>query len=187
MTRRAALLLALASLASGCTRNAILELELELPPQPSGETPRYAVVQVASDASFDEAWDDVPLERRLLSASCTRPEPTLPCPDRMLDPECSEVISIVGGEDVLTKPLDVRVRFCVDPTCSAPVDASAPEQRVVIERAFYLGRYTQARVCIDEVPLTTDLNPERIERCDVRCREGTSALQCRLDGTHFCE
>ncbi len=185
MTRRLALL-ALIALAPGCTRNAILELELDLPPQPSGSA-LYAVVQVRSQGSFDEPWDDVPLEGLPLGTSCTRPDPPIPCHDRMLDPACSEVISIVAGEDAITEPLSVRVRFCSDPTCSAPEDAGAAEQRVEIERAFYVGHYTQARVCIDEVPAVTDPEPEVIDRCDVRCREGTSMLQCRLDGTHFCE
>ncbi len=183
----ALVLSAIAALASGCTRDAVLELELDLPAQPSGGAMRYAVVQVQSDGSFDGTWADVPLSGQPLAASCTRPEPTIPCDDRMLDPTCSEVISVVAGQDAIAQPLSVRVRFCSDPTCSAPEDATAPERRVVIERAFYLGHYTQARVCIDDVPAMTDTDPQIIPRCEVRCREGSSMLQCRLDGTHFCE
>lgn len=185
MTRR--VLLAFAILASGCARNAILELELDLPLQPSGSAPLYAVVQVQSQGSFDQVWDDVPLQGQPLSTICTRPDPPIPCHDRMLDPACSEVISIVAGDGAITEPLSIRVRFCSDPTCSGPGDSTAPEQRIEIERAFYVGHYTQARVCFDEVPAATDPEPEIIDRCEVRCREGTSMLQCRLDGTHFCE
>lgn len=183
---RERLLIALAIVASGCARNAILELELELPPNPAGAQV-YAVVQARGDLGFDEIWSDAPLEGIPLSRACTRTDPAPPCADRMLDPQCSAVISLIGDGDDLARPLHVRVRFCEDPTCSAPADATAPEHRVDIERGFYLGRYTQARVCVDEAPTVTNAVPEVIERCEVRCREGTAAMYCRLDGTHFCE
>lgn len=173
-------------LAGGCTRNAIFELELALPPTPAGEQ-RYAVVEARSDLGFDQDWPDGPRVGVPLVTTCAPVDPALPCDERALDPECTAVVSIVGDGDDLVRPLFVRVRFCADPSCAAPRDESAPEHRIEVERAFYVGRYTQARVCIDDVPLVTSPIPDRIERCEVRCRDGDATMHCRLDGTHFCE
>lgn len=176
-------LLALAALAaSSCARNAILELELELPASPE---PLYVVVDARSDRDFDAPWGDAALEAIPLPASCARAEPPPACGERTLDPTCSLVVSIVGGGADEARPLRVRVRFCTDPACA--LDPQPPEHRVELERAFYLGRYTQARVCIDAVPTSSAPETERIERCEVRCRDGSAAQHCRLDGTHFCE
>ena len=168
----------------GCTRNAILELELELPAQPGGP-PLFAVVSARSDVGFDQAWGDTPVASVPLPTSCVRAS-ELSCGDRVPDPACSAVFSLVGdGSDL--GPLYVRVRFCVDPACAADEDASATEHRVEVERAFYIGRYTQTRVCLEAIPSTSNPAPQIIERCAVRCREGSGAYQCRTDGTHFCE
>lgn len=182
MSARVICAIALA-LVSGCTRNAILELELELPASPAGAR-LFAVVDARSDLGFDEPWPSGALAGAPLGVACTRADPAPPCDDRVLDPACSMVVSIVGDAGDVPRPLRVRVRFCEDEGCEA--DADPPEHRVEIERAFYLGRYTQARVCIDEVPAATSA-PELIERCDVRCRDGSASMHCRLDGTHFCE
>ena len=171
-------LLALALL--GCGRNAIFELELELPEAPAG-APLYAVVVAGLEG--DEpgpALDGIPLQ-----PGCGRAEPPPPCALRTLDPACSEVVSVVSDTAPVDRPLAIRIRFCDDPGCVD--DAAPPEHRVRVERAFYEGRYTQGRVCVDAVPAEAAPEPERIERCEVRCREGTAAMSCRLDGTHFCE
>ena len=168
-------------LVSGCARNAIFELELSLPAQPAG-APLYAVVQARVDGGFEASWDDIATSPGL--PLCPRPSEGT-CEDRVLDPACASIVSIVADESELERPLYVRVRFCEDPACAASSDASAPEHRVEVERAFYRGRYTQARVCLDEVPPEPAL--DLIERCDVRCREGSATSHCRLDGTHFCE
>ncbi len=167
-----------AALALGCARNAVFELELELPPQPAGPM-RFAVVEAREGGA-----EPGTVELGPLNAACGRPDPAPACADRALDPTCSAVVSVVA-DGARSGPLDVRVRFCESPRCSVPADASAPELQVTIERAFYEGRYTQARVCADEVP--TGAVPVTVERCDVRCREGTAAMYCRADGTHFCE
>jgi hypothetical protein len=175
-----ATLLALCLVGSGCARNAIFELELELPAQPAGPA-LFAVVEASREGSGAIATDPVAIP---LATACARSDPAPACDDRVLDPSCSAVVSVVatGG---LTRPVSVRVRFCEDPTCAAPADASAATHRVEVERAFYEGHYTQARVCIDTVPVA-DVT-ETVPRCDVRCREGSATMQCRLDGTHFCE
>lgn len=166
-------------LALGCTRNAVFELELELPPAEG----RYVVVEARSGATPDRIGVAPPIPS---SGSCARPDPAPPCEERQLDPACSAVVSVVADEAEIEAPLELRIRFCVDPDCADPADEEAPERRVDVERAFYLGRYTQARACIDALP-PPDAPIELIERCDVRCREGTAAMYCRLDGTHFCE
>jgi hypothetical protein len=169
-----------------CARNAILELEIDLPPQPDGAPSLTAVVQASTRADFGEDWSALPIETGVsLASSCTRADPPLPCNERMLDPECSAIASIVSNSE--DSPLYVRVRFCEDESCAAANDESAVEQRIEIEHPFYVGRYTQARSCIEEVPLATDPDPLVIERCQVRCRDGNAAQHCRLDGTHFCE
>ena len=152
-------------LLSGCTRNAIFELELELPEQPPG-APLYAVISARTDLGFDHHWDGVASVAVQLPEECMR-APQLACEDRMIDPECRAVISVVGdGEE--SGELLVRVRFCADPSCAASGDVSAPEHRVRVERAFYLGRYTQARSCIEKLPTTSNPAPHEIERCEVR-------------------
>lgn len=177
-----------AVLLAGCSGNAIFELELDLPPQPAGVAPLYAVVQVRNDAAFDADW--APVERLdgiPLAPTCDRPADPPPCGERPLTLDCSAVVSVVGDSNDLTRPLNVRVRYCEDPACTAATDATAPETRVVVERALYEGRYTQGRVCVDEVPVTPAPEPIAIARCDVRCREGDAVMHCRADGTHFCE
>lgn len=161
----------------GCARNGVLELELELPP---GDL--VAVVQARSGEGFAEPWPSEPAPSFALASSCSRPAEPPRCDERVLDPSCSTIVSIVGDDDEIEAPLAVRIRFCTDETCSDP---DPVEHRVEIERAFYVGRYTQARVCVDEIPSAT--TTESIERCAVRCRDGLTSMHCRLDGTHFCE
>lgn len=180
------LLLLAALLLPGCARNAIFELELELPPRPGG-SPLFAVIQMRNDAGFSADWSGVAMVPGVaLAPSCTRPDPAPGCDERELDPTCSSVVSVIGGGSDLTRALRVRVHFCADPACAGPTDAAAPEIRVEIERAFYTAAYTQGRVCIDVVPMALEA-PIRIERCDVRCREGDAVTHCRADGSHFCE
>lgn len=180
--------LALLLLLSGCARNAIFELEVDLPPQPTGVAPLFAVIQVSNELAFDASWSALErLEGIPLPATCARPLTPPACDVRALAPDCSEVVSVVGEGDGLDRPLRVRVRFCEDAACTAARDATAPEVRVEFERALYPARYTQGRVCVDSVPATPAPEPLVVDRCEVRCREGDAAMHCRADGTHFCE
>lgn len=166
--------------AHGCAQTAVLELEIDLPVSPDGE-PLFAVVFAGESALLDNGPESVAVG---LPLSCERAEPRPRCDDRTLSPECSATVSIVGRETHLEEPLPVHIRFCDDPVCAG--EEPRGSHRIEVERAFYLGRYTQARTCIDEIP-DGMAEPQRIERCDVRCREGTATMSCRLDGTHFCE
>ncbi|MGE0784142.1 MAG: hypothetical protein AB7S26_00540 [Sandaracinaceae bacterium] len=185
MTRSRLLLAVLASvLAMGCARNAIFELELDLPP---GGAARFVRVTASESLSFSDDWSDVPelVELGPLPPSCARPDPSPVCEERAeIDADCGAIISVVSGSSS-QGILRLRARFCASQGCTSPADASAPEARITVERAFYQGRYTDARVCFDETP-AADVDVT-IARCDVRCREGTAAMWCRADGTHFCE
>ena len=179
--------LTLLLLVSGCARNAVFELELDLPPEPASAGPLFAVLQVRTDADFGADWTAVPqLEGIPLRPTCARPVVPPPCDSRELAADCSTVVSIVGEGDDLERPLFARVRFCGDPSCSAEGEGAA-QTRIEVERALYRGRFTQGRVCIDELPTSPSPEPVRIERCDVRCRDGEAISHCRADGTHFCD
>jgi len=170
---------------AGCARNAVFELELDLPAQPAGVTPLYAVVQVRNDADFSADWSTVvPLEGIPLNPSC--PSSAVTCGDRELS-GCSAVVSVVGDGADFTRRLRVRVRFCASPSCEGSDDATPPQAHIEVERALYQGRYTQGRVCIDSVPPTPTPEASVVGRCDVRCRDGEAVMHCRADGSHFCE
>ncbi|MFK7985575.1 MAG: hypothetical protein AB8I08_06050 [Sandaracinaceae bacterium] len=163
--------LAVAAL-QACAPSAIFELELDLPPAAPGA--RYVVVTAISDGQAFALAPAVELAPR-----CGRPDPAPVCALRTLDPDCSAVVSVVSDE--APAALTVELVFCDAPDCAV----AGVTHRVEVERPFYPGRYTQGRVCVDRAPETE--TAQRIERCEVRCREGTSRESCRLDGTHFCE
>lgn len=171
MTRRRRVTLAaavLASLGGGACGDvdAILELELALPSDPD----RVAVVQARREpVGFDDAWD--------ASGIVAFP----------LDAPSETNLSIVSDGDH-EQALLVRVRYCTSAACDALGDERAPESRLIVERAFYLGERTSARWAIPSVPTESAPAAETLSRCDVRgCRDGVAASYCRTDGTHFCE
>lgn len=212
---RRGLVIAALLLASGCAQNAVLELQLELPPAPDASQQWFAQVQVrrAESSGFDATWmgDDLPgIELGAASSwACTSVESH----DATLD-------------------LNVRVRFCKSPRCDMLGDDTAPERRFHIEHPFYLGRHTYWSAVIDEVPeCTTDadcalgrcignrcgcstdadccpasgctcgastpcptcegdpaLCVTQIDRCRVEgCVQGLTTMFCTADGRHFCE
>ncbi|MBX3246996.1 MAG: hypothetical protein KF901_07435 [Myxococcales bacterium] len=167
---RAPYALLVLSLALGCgDTNAVLELELRLPPQ--ADAPRFAAVQARrASVGFDDPWDGSGLLAAPLGA------------------EPRELAVSVVSESSYDEALLVRIRYCATATCDALGDERAPESRLVIERAFYLGERTHARWEIDALPTQTDPEPEQLDRCEVRgCRAGVAASYCRADGSHFCE
>ena len=185
----AAALLAAALGSTGCIeKNAYLELELVFPADPratGGTAARQAVVRVnTGDVSFEEDWES----SEALSAV-------------QLDPkEPSKLqVSVEGREEIETKPVRIKVRFCTDPSCVGIHDDVAPEVRFEIERAFYLGKRTSLTLtvaCIPNVAAETDPPPtcatknEEVlttPRCSVAgCREGVTTNYCAND-KHFCE
>jgi len=155
----------------GCAQNAILELTLELPAQPTG-APLLVQVQArtAETVDFAESW------------AGTEPVSGL----GLADEPSTRTVSIVGGDD-LTRELGIRVRFCREAECTGLGDDRAPETQVLVERAFYLGHRTRLRLEIPEVPGPSPV-PMRVERCRVEgCLAGTTSTYCSLDGRHFCD
>lgn len=125
---------ALALLASACAENAVLELQVELPPAPPGER-RYAQVQArrAAGNGFDAVWmGSDPRTVELGSA------PQWDC------------ISVITSDD--TVDLNVRVRFCRERDCLGFGDDTAPELRFFLEHPFYIGRRTYWSARIPSVP-----------------------------------
>ncbi|MBI2394670.1 MAG: hypothetical protein HYV09_34195 [Deltaproteobacteria bacterium] len=180
---RAALLVALPLVSLGCARNAFLELDLDLPKNESG-VDRHAVVRIVSGArDFAEDWqsgDPVP------GAKLSTTQRTL------------HRLSIEADGDSETTPVRVKVRFCKDPNCAALGDDIAPEVRLHIERAFYIGQrtsYAWMTKCIPNVVGQTDSPTCDVAdkaqtvaaKCDIGgCRSGSTRSYC-TGGKHFCE
>ena len=170
-------------LLAGCARNAFLELSIVLPASERADA-RYAVVQVVSgEVPFDQQWaggDPVPVSKLGAASSVLR-------------------ISVEGDADLETKPLRVKARFCKDASCTALGDDGAPEARLQLARAFYVGQrtsYTWTIACVPNVAGQTDATTtcevaQRAEtdvpKCKVAgCRSGVTSEYC-AGGKHFCE
>jgi hypothetical protein len=172
---RAACSVVLALALVGCAENAVLEVELTLPAQPSTGDPLFAYVQARSAdvVSFDEAWAGTDaVEGRALDTTVS----TLP-------------FSVVAGGASFTRQLGIRVRFCVTSDCTGLHDDQAPEVRYRIERAFYQGRRTRLSRVIAPVPPSGVVAPiVEIDKCDVEgCTSGSTSTYCFMNGHHFCE
>lgn len=177
---RALALLALPLLA-GCTRNAFLELQIDLPKNDyAGD--RYAVVQVvAGEVSFDQEWaggDAIPPVKLGASPQSMR-------------------VSVEGDADTEQKPLRVKLKFCKSPQCTELADDVAPQLRLQLDRAFYIGErtsYTWSVACVPNVKGQTDPPPVceaqkqlTVPKCKVAgCRSGITSEYC-AGGKHFCE
>ena len=159
-------------LSFGCARNAVLEIDFDLPPAPVG---RYAVVQFENqDAEFTAAW--------LRTGAY---------PGTPLGAERQSVTYSVISETMDAR-VRVKVNFCTTPDCTAIDDAPdrVPAVWFEIERAFYVGRHTRWHVTIPTAPIDPPDEAIEIERCTiagcVQAPESTESY-CRFDGTHFCE
>ena len=202
----------LAMILAGCAENAVLELQVELPPAPQPATgePWYAQVQVRrSTAGFveDGFW------------SGTDPRTIQLGESRQWD-----CISVESHDDTVS--LNVRVNFCRSPDCGSDDRARVAERRYTLEHPFYIGRHTYWHTRIDRVPecgsdddctrgvcltadrrcgcaTTSDCCPpgepcnhecigggcvEQVERCAIEgCATGTTTDFCNLAGQHLCE
>lgn len=161
-------------LAVGCVDNAILELEVDLPPNTTDET-LYAFLQTRSSvmSDFEEEW----ATQGLLDGFELGTEPT------------TQAISIVADPTDYPGDALFRLTFCGTPRCDGIGDDVRAQVRLVVEHPFYSLARTRARWTVPTLPEMTIETPERIERCQVEgCREGTTSSYCREgDGTHFCE
>ncbi|HBQ11000.1 MAG TPA: hypothetical protein DEF51_07410 [Myxococcales bacterium] len=202
--RAAVAALALSGLLGGCAQNAIMELQIELPPAPAGSSETFAYIQVATPAGgfdFDVEWGDTGFSFPL---TATR---QWAC------------VSVVSGDP--TVDVNARIRYCSDPECLDVADGNAPESRVAIESPLYIGRRTFVTVGVPQVPecaLAADCGgfgacesgrcvcasdadctatntecraggcAEIVPRCKVEgCITGATDNYCADDGSHFCE
>lgn len=127
-----------ALLLAGCTQNAILELQVLVPPGPT-DGDWFAVIQVRD--AVREPFDAL----RLVTGDR---------PVRLTD-EVQWVCTSVESTDP-TVSANVRVRFCRGPDCTELADAFAPERLYTLETPFYIGARTYYRIEIDDVPICGD-------------------------------
>jgi hypothetical protein len=157
---------------SGCVsplENAILELDVTLPPSTRPAETTHAVFEVQTGASdFIELW---PSEAHAGSV----PVPRMPSAAR---------ISIAADREHAF--LSIKVRFCEDTRCSAAGSAFAPETRIRIAEPFYLGEYSEVTLAIDHIP--TPIETIDMGRCEVRaCASEPRGNYCDETGVHLCE
>lgn len=179
---------------TGCARNAILELDVAVPEQTVVDERRYALVEVSSrlDAFDEDAFAFEGVETVDLR-------------------DGAETVRFAVVTEDPTRPVGVRVRYCVDPTCSDltrdvrpfqdvanPLYAERRGHRYVLPRAFYVGHVTSYALA---VPAAADGGEsdtvEEICRCAVAgcvgrpvtsyCRASSDPCNDDPDNTHFCE
>lgn len=163
-----------ATLGTGCARNADLELTLTLPPQPTGAA-TFAYVQFERPpVAFGSEWAG-----------------TTDLDGIRLASEPLDVTYSVLTEDVAS-PLRVKVRFCRSARCVGEPDAGAIWYE--LEQPFHRGQRTHwSRVIVSVPPRgTAPCAAEVIDRCAIRgCVTVFPPIDpirfCRADGTHFCE
>jgi hypothetical protein len=163
-------LLAVFLLLGGCAENAVLELQVQIPPAPDPSTETYAQVQVrrADATGFDVSW--------------TGDDPQ----GVQLGQDAAWVCTSVDSHDA-TIDLDVRVRFCGSPACDALGDDSAPEVRYHLEHPFYIGHHTYWSAQIAAVPECTTDADCALGRCvDGRCGCETDADCCPAGDCSTC-
>ncbi len=82
----------------------------------------------------------------------------------------------------------MKVRFCVNPTCTDIADDMAPERWFALEHPFYLGERTSWTATISEVPSGRDTAPFIAPRCVIEgCADAELGSYCHPDDTHLCE
>jgi hypothetical protein len=188
MNRVPAVLCCLATLLTGCAKNAIFELTFETPVAVEPRT--YVLIEArsgeASEVSFEDDWQQTQIRGIELDTAAP-----------MVEENTFLVSFETTGEDI-AKPLNVRVRFCVEVRCqelnpdAAVDDANPPELRYRFDRAFYQGRYTTFSIDVADFPPSGE-NDEpitTINKCMIvgeGCREGGSTNNCLADDRHFCE
>ena len=164
----------LSLVASACARNAVLEMEIGVPPQPAGPL-RFAVVQVETDAQ--------PFEGDWVSSNDYAGAPLQATPQ--------VVRYSVVSEDPDTV-VQVKVSFCTTEDCSALEDAAdrTPGLWYRLERSLYIGQRTRWSPVIDAVPADPPVEPIEVDKCAIEgCirADGSETSFCRLSGEHFCE
>jgi hypothetical protein len=159
--------------APACAQNAVLDVQLMLPPTSAASPTRYALVQVRRSAGhdFEDEWlgDDAdPFE---LSE-----EPTL----AQLSVDTTEPAT----------DLRVKVLFCETRTCDSLADARAPQAWFELEQPLYLGRRTAWAACLSAIPMGVPTAATSVSRCEIHgCIAGAPPTWCSTGSPtrHYCE
>jgi len=165
------LMIATVVLSVGCTRDGILEVEVELP---AGPTDRYAVVQFETgEVPFDAVW----------ARADEYPGTQLGAPQTV-------AYSVIGESD--STVIRMKVSFCTTPDCSGLDDAPdrVPALWYEFPRALYIGERTRWTALIDTLPADPPDAPTEIDRCEIEgCIDAPDSTTtfCRLSGEHYCE
>lgn len=151
------------------SQNAILEVELGLPPLQDETLFAYLQLRPAENHPFDIKWEGEDLAGLGLEA----------------DPVTVN-LSVISED-----PPDLvhaKIRFCASASCTALQDDRAPELWFALEHPLYLGERTRWKQVLPQVPSETSAEAQTIDKCEiVGCVAGEASFYCRLDGTHFCE
>lgn len=188
-----ALALAAAPWVAACARNAVLDLDVVIPPQASPpDLRRHAFVEVGTGLN-DFADQVLGLEGARDVDVTTLDGSRAPL-----------AFSIVAGDP--STELRVRVRYCRAERCSDPSDmrnfddGTEPGLGWVFERAFYVGERTSASITVPALAPGIETGvPTTVCRCAVigcavvppgtsSCRMTTMTLPpCDPTARHFCE
>jgi hypothetical protein len=167
-----AVVFAMVLVACADQQNAVLEVEITLPPQLASSDQVHVVTQFrrAAGYPFEAEW-----------------EPPDSPGNALTDAQSSIAFSVVT-EDPNTD-VNVRLRFCSRAQCEDLSDDNSPERWFVLEQPFYMGERTFWSAEIATIPDRRPSSPERADRCSIRgCNEGGEVSSyCRLDGRHLCE
>ena len=197
------LLLSLSLLpAAGCTRNATLDGELNLPARPAGFDSLFVVVAVRRDDTFEQEWNGV----------------NLPLVHELGPTASTYAFSLETDNDV--RNAFVKIRLCRSDDCQDLQDPVS-ELWYELQRPFYQGQQTTWELDLPRFPLCrdeacTEFTTPGEEDGDVvrlcgavaatdfptwRCHVGRCEIGCRLvsgmptggscetgdGGPHFCE
>ena len=191
MTSRTAVagLLLATGLLCGCARNAVIDLDIRVPRQPTVVDGRvHAFIEVGT------GLNDFGEQLLGLEGSVDVDVSMLATPTSITS------LSIVAGDPATE--LRVRVRYCRAERCSSPddmrgLDVDEPGFRWTFERAFYAGERTSAAIDVPALaPSIETGTPEMVCRCAViGCAvvgPGTSSCRMTTDvcdavARHFCE
>lgn len=166
--RPAALLASSMVILLGCADNALLDVEIDLPP--AADVVAVVEARPASSYDFDATWaptDAYPAARFPLDAAATS----------------LAAVSILA--ETPTQNVLLQVRFCNHGVC----DDASPTLCYSLDRPFHQGRRSRYRDMVTTIPSAVpvggvcSLPPRLIDRCEIGC----AANDDWLSGSWFCE
>lgn len=173
------------ALLQGCAKNAIFEIEMQLPatgqqPVPTLGPIMYVKLQIQPGPSV---WGDL----WAVTASETVG------PIALTDSAQTITVDIEGDGDHLDQPVDVRILYCSSESCATTVS----ERWLEFEHPFFQGKSTYYRVPAEQTTTGLERNdadgtdPMVVEKCEVAgCVETNGEFlmdYCPSSGVHWCE